>query len=173
MMIRRLIPSFALLLAGCATAQGDGRAYPSLAKRPIESPNYGVVAAPAPAPVIDPAADAEPARLLKQALAGDAAFDSAYGAAQAKARAASSAGPMSEAWVEAQVALSALESARNDSVFALASLDTLYIERADALSAGKPGLGMEAVDSARADALGIVDDQNDRLDALKALLRQP
>ena len=73
----------------------------------------------------------------------------------------------------AQTALSALESARNDSVSALASLDVLYVERSNAAAEGKVSGGIETIDAARTSALAIVDSQNDRLDALKGRLAQP
>ncbi|WP_336959382.1 hypothetical protein [Sphingobium aquiterrae] len=175
MAIRPFIPSLALLLGGCAVGSADGVAgYPSLARRPIER-QEAVAEASAPAPVAT--ADDALATQLKtfsaQAHAGATAFDRSYGDADRLARKAAGADVSSEAWVAAQVALSDLESARNDSVSALASLDTLYVERANAIADGKAPGGLEAIDLARADALSIVDAQNDRLDAMKAVLRQP
>ncbi|MDI1295029.1 MAG: hypothetical protein PSY12_03970, partial [bacterium] len=73
----------------------------------------------------------------------------------------------------AQVAISTLESARNDSVSALASLDTLYVERTNAIADGKERGGLDEADAARAAALAMVDSQNDRIDALKGRLVQP
>lgn len=168
----RLLPSLALFLSGCAnTLQG----YPSLAKRPMESAPAGnptVSQGPVPA-AADPALREQIDKLAAQAQMGGSAFDSAYPAADRAARAASGAAPSSEAWVAAQSAISALETARNDSVSALASLDTLYIERSNAVADGKAIGGTEAIDAARATALAIVDSQNDRIDALKTRLVQP
>jgi hypothetical protein len=87
--------------------------------------------------------------------------------------AAKGASVSSDAWVAAQVAISALESARNDSVSALASLDTLYVTRTNAVADGKAAGGLEDIDAARAAALALVDQQNDRIDAMKARLPQP
>jgi len=112
-------------------------------------------------------------RLTAQAQAGGTAFDKAWPAADKAARAASGSAVSSEAWVAAQTALSALESARNDSVSALASLDVLYVERSNAAAEGKVSGGIETIDAARASVLAIVDSQNDRLDALKGRLAQP
>ncbi|PZU58432.1 MAG: hypothetical protein DI547_10285 [Sphingobium sp.] len=170
-----LISSLALLLAGCAGAPGSGT-YPSLAKRPIES---GLPSSPEPVPeapsaVADPALGADIDRLSKQARDGDAAFGAAYGDAERLARAASRSSVSSDAWVSAQVAISGLESSRNDSMSALAALDVLYADRAGAEADGKvTGGGQDAIDMARRDALALVDAQNDRLDALKAMLPQP
>ncbi|MCC6481149.1 MAG: hypothetical protein IT554_01905, partial [Sphingomonadaceae bacterium] len=69
--------------------------------------------------------------------------------------------------------LARLEHARYDSVSALASLDTLYAERMKALAAGDVRGGVTEILAARRAALVKVDAQNDRVDALKATLRQP
>ena len=170
MNLRRLLPSLALFLSGCASSfQG----YPSLAKRAIEDAPIAE-AAPQPSPVApEPELVQSVDRLTAQAQAGGAAFDKAWPAADKAARAASGSAVSSEAWVAAQTALSALESARNDSVSALASLDVLYVERSNAAAEGKVSGGIETIDAARASVLAIVDSQNDRLDALKGLLAQP
>ena len=170
MILRRLLPSLALFLSGCAeTLTG----YPSLAKRAVENaPVAEPVAAPAPVEA-DPALQAQVDRLSAQAQSGSAAFDRAWPAADRAARSAAGAAVSSEAWVAAQLAISALEAARNDSVSALASLDTLYVERSNAVAEGKVRGGVEQIDVARKAALGIVDSQNDRIDAVKARLAQP
>lgn len=167
---RRLLAALALFLSGCASAP---QTYPSLAKRPIESAPVADVAPP-PAPVpADAALSAEIARYVEQADKGAAAFDAAHAKADRAVRAAAGAAVSSDAWVAAQVAISALEAARNDSVSALASLDTLYVQRSNAVADGKAGGGLEDIDAARAAALSLVDQQNDRIDAMKARLPQP
>ena len=167
---RRLFPSLALFLSGCASSfQG----YPSLAKRAIEDAPIAE-AAPQPSPVApEPELIQSVDRLTAQAQAGDTAFDKAWPAADKATRAASGSGVSSEAWVAAQTTLSALESARNDSVSALASLDVLYVERSNAAAEGKVSGGIDTIDAARTSVLAIVDSQNDRLDALKGRLAQP
>ncbi|EQB31415.1 hypothetical protein M529_14800 [Sphingobium ummariense RL-3] len=170
MITRRLLPSLALLLSGCAGAHTD---YPSLAKRPIESAPMAE-APPPPSPVAsDPALRTEIDRLSAQAQAGAATFDKAYEVADKAVRAADGSAVSSDAWVAAQTSISALESARNDSVSALASLDTLYVERSNAIADGKASGGIDDIDAVRASVLALVDGQNDRLDALKARLPQP
>lgn len=170
MMTRRLLPYLALLLSGCTGAQ---LSYPSLAKRPIESAPVAE-ATPPPAPI---AADAKLAaqisRFTAQSETGRTGFDAAYATAEKAARAATGSSVSSDAWVAAQVAISALETARNDSVSALASLDTLYVDRTSAIADGKENGGLDALDTARTAALAIVDSQNDRIDALKGQLAQP
>jgi hypothetical protein len=170
MILPRIIPSLALLLSGCAGGQAS---YPSLARRPIESAPVAQPAPPMPVVAPDPALDAQVAKLSAQAQSGQSAFDARYAVADKLARAASGAAVSSEAWVAAQQAISALESARNESVSALASLDTLYVERNNLIADGKVQGGAEAVDAARAAALAMVDSQNDRIDGLKGRLAQP
>lgn len=79
----------------------------------------------------------------------------------------------SEPWVAAQLAISTLETARNDSVSALASLDVLYVERSNAVAEGRAAGGTGQIDAARSSVLAGVDSQNDRIDALKGRLAQP
>lgn len=165
----RLLPSLALLLSGCASAVTG--TYPSLALRSGERPEVAPAPPTAPqAPVEDPALDAEIARLSSQADTGASAFDRDYPDAERTVRAAQSSAVSSEPWVAAQVAISGLENARNDSVSALAALDTLYADRVSAVADGRAQGGADAIDQRRRDVLSTVDSQNDRLDALKALL---
>lgn len=167
---RRILTALALFLSGCA---GAPQSYPSLAKRPIESAPMATVAPPSAPVGADAALSAEIARHVGQADKGAAAFDAAYARADNLVGAASGASVSSDAWVAAQVAISALESARNDSVSALASLDTLYVQRSNAIADGSAGGGLADVDAARSAALSLVDQQNDRIDAMKGRLRQP
>ncbi|MCI4589093.1 hypothetical protein MOK15_03095 [Sphingobium sp. BYY-5] len=167
---RRFLPYLALLLSGCAGGQSG---YPSLAKRPIESaPVAEVAPPPAPAPA-DPQLSADIARYVAQAKTGAVAFDAAYAKADKAVHRASGAAVSSDIWVAAQVAISSLEAARNDSVSALASLDTLYVERSDQVADGKARGGLADIDTARSATLAQVDQQNDRIDAMKARLPQP
>ena len=171
MTIRPFIQIFALLLAGCAS--GDGN-YPSLAKRPIESArNGGAPAAPAAPAAEDPALTQEIAALVERARKAAAAFDAQLPDVRQKVGAAAGSAASSEAWVVAELAISSLDSERYDSVYALANLDTLYINRANAIAAGESEGGTEAIAVARGDVLAIVDRQNDLLDELGRQLSQP
>lgn len=167
---RRLFAAMALFLSGCA---GPPQSYPSLAKRAVESAPVAKLSPPAAPIPADAALSAEIAKYMTQADKGAAAFDTAYAKADKAARAASGAAISSDAWVSAQVAISTLESARNDSVSALASLDTLYVQRSNAVADGKAQGGLEDIDAARSAALSLVDQQNDRIDAMKGRLPQP
>lgn len=177
MNVRSLLAPVVLFLAGCAGLGNDGRGYPSLVRRPIESagvPNTS----PSPvlsstAPVVDGALPASIADLTGKARKGAAAFDANYPKAAAKVRAAQGLAVVSENWSVANIALGQLEASRNESVFALAGLETLYVERMNVVASGKVSGGVEAIDEARLEALAIVDSQNDRMDALKVLLRAP
>ncbi len=180
-MHKRFFTAFALFLSACTGMGQDGRGYPSLARRPVESARVGgevpgdvqdrgaeTSAAPA-----DPALIQQLATLSAQAEKGRNAFDALYPAAAYHIRAAVGATVSSEAWVVAHVDLSALEQARYDSVFALASLDTLYAERAKALAEGNVQGGVTEILAARKAVLATVDAQNDKVDELKAVLKEP
>lgn len=115
-----------LLLGGCVS-QGP---FPSLAPRPGEG-DFVLAEPDRPAPVIadDPALRRQIETLLAGAQDGRRAFDGVYD----EARTAIGGGGVegSDAWVEAQQALSRLESARAATGDALTRLDALAIERAD------------------------------------------
>src|SRR5690606_24746880 len=134
MISRRLLTSIALFLSGCA---GTQQGYPSLAKRAVEGAPMAEVAPPTAPAAADPALKAQIDKLSAQAQAGKAAFDQAYVAADRATQAARGSAVSSEGWVAAQVAISTLESTRNDSVSALASLDTLYVARSNAIAEGQ------------------------------------
>jgi hypothetical protein len=159
------ILSMLALAAGCA-APGP---YPSLAPRPAEKA-YAEDAEerkPTPQPD-DPALASEIDRLLAAGRAGAAEFAAALPVAQA---AASAAGPSgSDAWIEAQQALSRLESARARTTAAVADLDRLAVDRA---SSGTLGSGdEERLRAATAILQALTDAQADRLQRLgESLIR--
>lgn len=176
---RSLVAFLALLLPACVSLGESGRDFPSLARRPVEmqeaegsAPASPVAALPAPAD--DSAAlGARLDALAKQAAHGAAAFDTLYGQVAGRIRGAARAPVLSESWVAAQEDLARLEQARYDSVVALASLDTLYAERVKAVSEGGATGGVEDIQAERGRVLAAVDAQNDRVDALRGLLRRP
>jgi hypothetical protein len=154
-----------VLVAGCA-APGP---YPSLAPRPAEKAYADDAEERKPTPQPDdPALAGAIERLLAEAKAGAADFDSAFPAAQSAASAAGAAG--SDAWIEAQQVLSRLESARARTTAALADLDRLGVERT---SAGTLGEGdSERLRAATAEIQGFADSQADRLQRLgESLIR--
>ena len=174
-MLRRLAAFLALFALAPATTEAQTRAtYPSLTKRPAEARDRE---APAPRPVeaapADPALTAEVAKLGQQADSGEAAFRQQIAQGRSTVSAASSAAPNSEAWVSAQMAISMLDSARYDSVAAMAGLDTLYISRQDSTDVARVMADLATIEPVRSRALAAVDAQNDALDALRKSLRQP
>ncbi|MCW2363661.1 MULTISPECIES: hypothetical protein [Sphingobium] len=174
-MLRRLTAFFALMILGSAVnAQADPRAFPSLAKRPVESRDRTVPPAPAIKPAAtDPALATQVDRFTREAGSADTAFQSLLAGSRASVAAGAGAAPNSESWVTAQTAISALDSARYESVAALAALDTLFVERQDAEDAARVAADLAVIDPARVRVLAMVDAQNDALDALRRQLPQP
>jgi hypothetical protein len=118
----------AIALAGCS----DERGYPSLAPRAVEQQATNEAEAPAPALPRDPALEAEVDVFVAQTAKGDADFASAAEKACTAVARGADAPAGSEAWLSAQQALSALESARAPVLAAAAALDRLTIERGTA-----------------------------------------
>ncbi len=180
MSIRPLFALLAFVLSACTGGMPqDGRGYPSLARRPIETQGGGdaevadAVVAPAPVPFDDAALKDQIAALSRQAEQGGAKFDKLYRQVAGSIRVSASAPVGGEQWVVAQEALGRLEQARYDSVYALASLDVLYVERVKDVADGKATGGVDEIAAQRDKALAIVDSQNDRVDQLRAVLKQP
>jgi hypothetical protein len=153
-----------LLLPGCG-ARGD---YPSLAPRPIEK-ETAAEPAPAAAPVIpnDAQLAAQLADLLASARKGQAAFEAAREAASASAAHAGAAG--SDAWAEAQQALSRLDAARSPSVIALADLDGLAPARGKAGTATSDE-DLAAIAAAAEEVRAMVEGQQAEIDRLSGSL---
>lgn len=122
-MNRILLSALILSLTGCAEA---GK-YPSLNPRPIEAKAEGLLAEPtAPeAPLAPATADAlsKIDAALRLAEGGVSAFDAALPATRSAAKAAGASG--SESWINAQMAVSALEQHRGPVKSALADLGEL------------------------------------------------
>jgi len=174
-MLRRFLTAFLALFAlGALADSAAAKPFPSLAKRPSETRDR---TPPAPQAVVPAAADpqlvAQVEGLAKQAESGEAAFRAQLDTGRAAVASAGAAAPSSEAWVNAQVALSALDTARYDSVAALAGLDSLYVDRQDNMDAARVMADLAAIDPARSRALAMVDAQNDALDGLRTALKQP
>jgi hypothetical protein len=113
------------LAAGCATG-GD---FPSLAPRPVELLSFEEPVRVDPAVASSPALLGRAGELLGRARSGEGAFEAAYARALPLVR---SAGPEgSDAWVQAQEAISRAEAARVQTTSALAELDRLLVEQAD------------------------------------------
>lgn len=121
----------AAALAGCAT--GDMADYPSLAQRPIERQAN---VPPTPEIMVVPGRITATLFEALRALAADAdrgemAFQAALGEARSASVAGRGAAVGSEAWAQAQLALSRAEAARAPTTFALAELDRLMVVQGD------------------------------------------
>lgn len=177
-MIRRLAVFLALFAVGAIDAQAaPQRAYPSLAKRPAESNDRFRDSASEQQPVVaapsDPALAAEVETLARKAGEADGAFQTQLPGGRKAVTAAAGSAVSSENWVAAQMAISALDAARYESVAALASLDTLHVVRSTGKDAARGVADLATIDPARTRVLALVDAQNDTLDALRASLTTP
>ena len=135
-----------LFLPACASGSAD---YPSLARRDAErlaeQPQPAGAETPAPAP--GPALEARLARLVNDAGAAHRRFSARTAAARTASARPGASTRGGDAWINAQVALSALEAARSTTMVSLAELDRLY---ADARLAWDAGESPEAAAIARA-----------------------
>ena len=132
-----------LVLTGCASVADDG--FPSLARRDAERltgsaiPADGADALPPP-PSLSADLETRVGQLLGQARRAHDDFEQRRGRAGSLVGAASGAARASESWVSAQVALADLQSARSDTMIALAELDELFARErlaySDAISPG-------------------------------------
>lgn len=178
-MFRRLTAFLALFAVGALDAPVTARPYPSLSKRPVESRDRlseaDVSTAPAPvqpAPA-DPALVKTIDDLQQKATASDAAFASELARGRKTIDKASGAPPVSEAWVDAQVVITALDTARYDSIASLATLDTLHVEHMNNGDGARVAADLATIDPARSTVLAMVDSQNDTLDKLRQSLKTP
>jgi hypothetical protein len=178
-MIRRLFAFLALVAIGPLDAQAATRGFPSLAKRSAEGGDRLTTPDPTPAPTPAPTAASDPALvqtvadLAGKARTSEAAFRAELSKGQTVVTAAAGSAPVSEAWVAAQMAISAADSARYESVAALASLDTLHIDKQTGDDSARVPADIATIEPARMQVLAMVDAQNDALDGLRASLRQP
>jgi len=144
--MRRLL-LLCLVLAGCVDTTTR---YPSLLPRPIEKTS---LAEPVPAPAApvapDPALDARIAAIVRSAGEAEAAFTKAADEAETKVALARGTAEGSDAWLTAQVALAALDVARQPFVAQQADLEQLAIDRATSGQPPYPALE-KAVADARA-----------------------
>jgi hypothetical protein len=163
-------PRFALIaclftLASCAGPEGEP---PSLGPRPIEGILDAPVYAIAPVPsASDPALATRIDGLVAQAEEGEQAFLAAYPAAQSAVAAASNAAVESEAWIEANLAVSALGSARSPTTTALGELDGILAGQA---ASGEPAETARLA-AARDRVAALHTSQSARYDALNGRLR--
>lgn len=164
--MRALLPLLTLPLAACAAA-ADGD-YPSLAPRPIEQRSD---AEPEAVPVVaapDPKLDANLATLTADLTGAATAFDTAGRRIEGRLAAARGGGVGSEAWIEAQTALSEADTARARTATALAELERLAIDRA---AEGQPPY--PALEAALTRTREQTATQNERYETLSGSLPTP
>ncbi|MGJ3646839.1 hypothetical protein ACLB0R_00005 [Sphingomonas sp. GlSt437] len=138
---RRLGLGLATVALSLAAACADTRHhYPSLLPRPIEQREDLEPVRPHPALVPDPALDTQVTSEEHTLAAITARADPLIERATAAVAAAQGAKPGSDAWLEAQRALSALVSPRTDLADLAARLDDTSIERAHKGQAAYPAL---------------------------------
>jgi hypothetical protein len=129
--------ALALLLSGCASADGD---FPSLSKRAYETDNplEDVPAPPAPLTGVLPAElQTQTDAFVARARKAHDAFEATLPAARAATQSASGAASGSERWVNAHMILSRSDGARADAVEALSEIDGLIaVERNKGADAG-------------------------------------
>lgn len=143
-MTRLLFATVALgLLAGCSTQDVSA---PSLLPRPIESRSDAEPVRPEPVATPDPALDAEIAGLVARRDKAMQDFAAADRVAVARVNAGARAAVGSDAWLDAQTALAALDTPRADLVAVVSELEDLAIARA---TAGQPPY--PALETAKAD----------------------
>jgi predicted RNA polymerase sigma factor len=133
-MIKPLLLSAALFsLTACASADSDP---PSLASRPIEGIMDQPMRAIAPVPsTANPALLARITALVEDADAGEQAFQETLASAETAIANAAGSAPESEAWIVAQLHITALDSVRSDTIAALGELDAIQAEHA---ASGRP-----------------------------------
>lgn len=168
----------ALLLVGVATLAAcaqDTSQYPSLARRDAErmvgSADVAEPAEPAPAIPAPPPADlaGKLAAIESNARESHATFLERATVAASRARAAAGAEPGTLAWSDAEVALSSLESARSDTMFSLAELDSmLAVGAVEEAATGQP-VGLPEIAASRENVAGLVANEDETLAELRGL----
>lgn len=156
------LPALAIALAGCTQSPDS---YPSLLPRPIEKQSLAEPERPVPVATPDAKLDARIAELTASLTMGNQRFATAAQEAEAKIAVARGVAEGSDAWLDAQTALSTVESLRAPTLTGLAALEELAIERG---KAGEPPY--PALDSAIAAADAMAKAQSDRIQALEAAL---
>jgi hypothetical protein len=112
-----------LALGACA----DGGQYPSLAKRPVEAQAKDLTTQPVPQPAVIAPSDRQVAGRIAAALgraeASQAGFEKALAEARPIVARGATSARESEPWIAAQLAVSALDKAREPVKSALSDLD--------------------------------------------------
>lgn len=160
--MRSLVLIAAVALAGCTQS---ATRYPSLLPRAAESQSLDEPVRPVPVATPDAALDKKIAELTAQLDGVATAFNAGAQDAEAKIAVARGLPEDSERWLDAQAALSTLDTLRAPVLTVLSDLEELAIERG---TAGLPPY--PALDAAVARAEALSTTQQDRSGALEAAL---
>ncbi len=150
-----------------ATGCSPEGTFPSLAMRPEER----LVAVGEPRreridPASDPALRGRANALLAQGRSGMRSFEASEAEAERSTRGAGATG--SESWISAQLQLTRLEAARNETTTALAELDRLSAARADQAT---NSADFAYIEEAKAELERLAADQQARLDRIRSRVR--
>jgi hypothetical protein len=141
---------------------------PSLLPRAIEtrSDRAPSESSPIMSSPISPALASKLAALVTEARLGDADFASADRSSATALAAGRNAPTGSESWIAAEIAISALQVARQRSAGALADVDTLAVNQGELASRDATTSGLLEIQSAQAEIEAIVARQTARLNSL-------
>jgi hypothetical protein len=171
--------SFMLIvpLTACA-AEND---YPSLQRRPPEraavarqtgsAPSLSPEKAPAPPAAPSPELKKRLAQLVEQARTAHLRFADKRANAERLVATGGGGEPGSDSWSVATVALSDLESARSDTMLALAELDELYASETIAASQTGDQTKTSAIASARDQVTALISEEDGVLTRLRGRMR--
>lgn len=158
-----LISAAALALSACgASVQAPSLLPRTVEKQPIDMPVSDPVEAQTP---LSPALRAAIDKQIEAAEAGDKEFAARRATAEEAVAKAAGKGQGSEEWVQAQEAVTALESARGAVRDAAGAIDALRDDPANATSGNR-----EAIDAAAKRVGAIVDSEAGAVQALAAKL---
>ncbi|MCW3847694.1 hypothetical protein OF829_10615 [Sphingomonas sp. LB-2] len=166
-MRRFALPLLALILPLAGCVQSDSK-YPSLLPRPAESQGTAEPDRPVPVAAADPALDKRIAELSATLDSAQKAFAKAAQDAEARIAVARGLPEGSEPWLDAQVALGALDAVRGQTTDVVEALEALAIERG---RTGMPPYPALSAAIARANALAA--DQAKRIKLLESALTSP
>ncbi|HEU0045018.1 hypothetical protein [Sphingomonas sp.] len=165
--MKTFVPLIAMLLSGCATADAG---YPSLAPRAVEKTGFDEPAASAAPAVVaaDPALDARLAEIATKLAAVIAGYDADAAHAERASRVAGARTVGSDAWLNAQTALAALDDWRAQATALTTDAEVLASDRIATI--GTPYPALEAL---QARAAAETQRQTTGIAALSARLPMP
>ena len=160
--MRRTLLVLVASLGGCAQPTGE---FPSLLPRAVEGQSLAEPERPVAVAAKDPSLDAKISAIVNSLDGAEKRFTTAAREAEVKVAVARGVAVGSDRWLDAQVALGALDSLRAPIATAQADLEQLIIERG---AAGQPPYQALRSAADRADALSA--SQGKRIAALEAAL---